>query len=244
MPFATEEVISKLEENLKKISSVTSMLDEVKTSEQMLEIILEGLDMHILDTIPTAFVCNCSKERVEKALVSIGKQELSQMIDDGETIEVNCDFCNHQYYFTVEELKSRCEIMLENYIKTILIEARTMLDMARTQIAPAAESYAATLALNAERIKALDGSIKCRYETGLAAKLSALTDAIAEKTDALEKAVCEAGDPTDVIATSAYVRDTVLSAMEALRGVCDEAETVTAKSFWPFPTYAELLFGV
>lgn len=105
MPFATEEVISKLEENLKKISSVTSMLDEGKTPEQMLEIILEGLDMHILDTIPTAFVCNCSKERVKKALVSIGKQELSQMIDDGETIEVNCDFCNHQYYFTVEELK-------------------------------------------------------------------------------------------------------------------------------------------
>jgi glutamine synthetase len=95
-----------------------------------------------------------------------------------------------------------------------------------------------------ERIKALDGGIPCRYETGLAAKLSALTDAIAEKTDALDKAVREAGDPTDVIATSAYIKDTVLPAMEALRAVCDEAETVTAKDFWPFPSYAELLFGV
>ncbi|MBR5424809.1 MAG: glutamine synthetase III [Clostridia bacterium] len=156
----------------------------------------------------------------------------------------NADMLISHGVFSQAELDSRCEIMLENYIKTILIEARTMLDMARTQIAPAAESYASTLALNAARIKALDGGIPCRYETGLAAKLSALTDAIAEKTDALDKAVREAGDPTDVIATSAYIKDTVLPAMEALRAVCDEAETVTAKDFWPFPSYAELLFGV
>ena len=156
----------------------------------------------------------------------------------------NADMLISHGVFSQAELTSRCEIMLENYIKTILIEARTMLDMARTQIAPAAESYASTLALNAARIKALDGGIPCRYETGLAAKLSALTDEIAEKTDALDKAVREAGDPTDVIATSAYIKDTVLPAMEALRAVCDEAETVTAKDFWPFPSYAELLFGV
>ncbi len=156
----------------------------------------------------------------------------------------NADMLISHGVFSQAELDSRCEIMLENYIKTILIEARTMLDMARTQIAPAAESYASTLALNAARIKALDGGIPCRYETGLAAKLSALTDAIAEKTDALDKAVREAGDPTDVIATSAYIKDTVLPAMEALRAVCDEAETVTAKDFWPFPSYSELLFGV
>ena len=156
----------------------------------------------------------------------------------------NADMLISHGVFSQAELDSRCEIMLENYIKTILIEARTMLDMARTQIAPAAESYASTLALNAARIKALDGGIPCRYETGLAAKLSALTDEITEKTDALDKAVREAGDPTDVIATSAYIKDTVLPAMEALRAVCDEAETVTAKDFWPFPSYAELLFGV
>ncbi|MBQ6022534.1 MAG: glutamine synthetase III [Clostridia bacterium] len=156
----------------------------------------------------------------------------------------NADMLISHGVFSQAELTSRCEIMLENYIKTILIEARTMLDMARTQIAPAAESYASTLALNAARIKALDGGIPCRYETGLAAKLSALTDEITEKTDALDKAVREAGDPTDVIATSAYIKDTVLPAMEALRAVCDEAETVTAKDFWPFPSYAELLFGV
>ena len=105
MPFAEEAVISKLEENLAKISSVTSMLDAGNSPEQMLQILLDGLDMQITDTLPTAFVCNCSRERVEKALISIGKAELQEMIDDGEEIEVNCDFCNTHYRLSVEELK-------------------------------------------------------------------------------------------------------------------------------------------
>lgn len=105
MPFATEEVIERLEQNLSNISSVTSMLDAGKTPEEMLQIILDGLDMEIVDTMPTAFVCGCSKERVEKALISIGKEELQQMIDEGEEIEVNCDFCNTHYHLSVDELK-------------------------------------------------------------------------------------------------------------------------------------------
>lgn len=105
MPFAEESVIDKLEQNLSQISSVTSLLDAGNTPEQMLEILLEGLDPEIMDTVPTAFRCNCDKKRVEKALIAIGKQELQSMIEDGEEIEVNCHFCNSHYKFSVDELK-------------------------------------------------------------------------------------------------------------------------------------------
>lgn len=105
MPFTEDEVIDRLEENLKKFSSVTTVLDEGKTPEEMLEMLLEGLDVVVTDKIPVSFQCNCSKSRVEKALISIGKKELQEMIDEGEEIEVNCHFCNTAYRFTVEELK-------------------------------------------------------------------------------------------------------------------------------------------
>ncbi len=105
MPFASEEVISRLEENLSKVASVTKMLEEGKTPEQMLEILLEGFDVEFVDKMPLQFFCNCTKSRVEKALISVGKKELQGMIDDGETIEVNCHFCNTNYEFTVDELK-------------------------------------------------------------------------------------------------------------------------------------------
>jgi len=106
MPFASEEIISKLEENLSKVASVTSMLEGGKSPEQMLEILLEGFDVEFTDKMSLQFFCNCSKSRVEKALISIGKKELKSMIDDGEAIEVNCHFCNKNYEFTVEELKN------------------------------------------------------------------------------------------------------------------------------------------
>lgn len=105
MPFASEEVIAKLEENLSKITSVTNILDAGNTPQQMLEMLLDGLDMRIVDEIPTSFVCNCDKKRIEKALISIGEKDLREMIADGEDIEVNCHFCNSKYTFTVEELK-------------------------------------------------------------------------------------------------------------------------------------------
>ena len=155
----------------------------------------------------------------------------------------NADMLISHGVFSQAELHSRCEIMLENYCKSVGIEARTMIEMAHTQILPAVEEYTASLALNASRKMALDGGIACRYEKSLVKKLSALTDAVAEKTAALEQAT--AALPTgDVIAESAAIRDTVLPAMEALRTCCDEAETLTDKKAWPFPTYAELLFGV
>ncbi len=105
MPFAEDDVIDRLEKNLSKISSVTTLLDNGNSPEQMLGILLEGLQPEITDTFPTAFYCSCDKKRVEKALISIGKQELQSMIDDGEEIEVNCHFCNTQYKFSIEELK-------------------------------------------------------------------------------------------------------------------------------------------
>lgn len=105
MPFTEEEVISKLEDNLKHVTSVTGMLEEGKTPEQILETLLEGFDIEINDRIPTQFHCNCSKERVEKALISIGKKEIKEMIDEGKEIELNCHFCNKNYLFSVEELK-------------------------------------------------------------------------------------------------------------------------------------------
>lgn len=105
MPFVTDEVLNKLEENIKKISSVTSMLDAGDTPEQMLGHVLDGLDMVVTDTLETKFACNCSHERIEKAIISVGKKDIQEMIDAGEEVEVKCHFCNTAYKFTVEELK-------------------------------------------------------------------------------------------------------------------------------------------
>ena len=105
MPFADEEMIDKLEKKIGEITSITSLLDENKTPEMILEYILGEFGLKILDKTPAQFECNCSKERVEKAIVSIGKKEIQQMIDDGKPIEVNCHFCSTHYNFTVEELK-------------------------------------------------------------------------------------------------------------------------------------------
>lgn len=110
LPFATDEVISKLEENLSKIKSVTSMLDAGNSPEQMLEIILDGFDIEITDTMPANYKCNCSKERTAKAIISLGRREISEMVEDGESIEVNCQFCQSHYQFTVDDLKEMLEV--------------------------------------------------------------------------------------------------------------------------------------
>lgn len=112
MPFAEEEVISRLEQNVQKINSVTNLLEEGHTPESLLEKVLEGFDMQINEKMDTCFHCNCSKERVAKALISIGRKELNEMIQEGKPIEMNCHFCNTNYNFTVEELKEilrRCK---------------------------------------------------------------------------------------------------------------------------------------
>ena len=105
MPFAKEETISRLEENLKKVTSVTELLDRGYSPEQLLRELLGDLGLEITDTVPTQFYCDCSKERVEKAVASIGRKELEEMIGDGEDIEVKCHFCGAAYNYTIEELK-------------------------------------------------------------------------------------------------------------------------------------------
>ena len=106
MPFAEDEVIDKVEESLKHIHSVTSLLEQGMTPENMLHHLLGDLDLEILDRMPAQYACNCSKERVAKAIASIGRADLEDMIQAGETIETNCQFCGSHYYFTTEELKS------------------------------------------------------------------------------------------------------------------------------------------
>lgn len=105
MPFIEDAVLDKLEENINKITSVTEMLDKGYTPENILETVLEGMDIEYTDKMPTQFYCNCSKERVEKALISVGKKDIQEMINDGKEIEMNCHFCNTNYQFSVEELK-------------------------------------------------------------------------------------------------------------------------------------------
>ena len=105
MPFVEDAVVDRLEANIAKLDPVTTMLDKGMTPEQILETVLEGMDVEYTDTMPTQFACNCSKERVEKALISIGKKDIQEMIQDGKPIEMHCHFCNTSYQFTVEELK-------------------------------------------------------------------------------------------------------------------------------------------
>lgn len=105
MPFADEAIIEKLEQNLTQIPSVTTMLDEGMTPEDMLKKVLEGMDVEFTDTLPVEFYCNCSKERIEKALISVGEKELKDMIADGKPIDVNCHFCNTNYTFSIEDLQ-------------------------------------------------------------------------------------------------------------------------------------------
>lgn len=105
LPFADDAVVTQLEANLQYVDSVTNMLEEGKSPEDILRQILEPMELEVLDTIPTGFRCDCSKERTGAAIASLGRKDLKELIDAGETIEVKCQFCNSAYYFTVDEMK-------------------------------------------------------------------------------------------------------------------------------------------
>ena len=111
MPFASDETISRLEENVKKSKSVTDMLKSGMTPEQMLETLLNGFSVEVQETLPVQFTCKCSKERVEKALILIGKEELEKIVADGKEEEIKCRFCNHSYRFLPDELSGLLEEM-------------------------------------------------------------------------------------------------------------------------------------
>ncbi len=146
--------------------------------------------------------------------------------------------------FTVDELKSRRDIMLENYCKSVVIEANTMINMVHKRIAPAITRFTSDLAKQAAEKKFLFPDLACDYETELITKLSTLTDSIAQRTDELEEAVVGLQNAEDIVAESILIRDTVLPKMCELRIPCDRAELLTAKSYWPFPTYGDILFSV
>lgn len=105
MPYAEEAVIARLEDNLRRFPSVTAALEAGNTPEQMLGILLDGLDMEIGESMDMRYHCDCSRKRVERAMISLGKKEIEEMIAEGKEVEVGCQFCNKKYKFTVEELE-------------------------------------------------------------------------------------------------------------------------------------------
>ncbi len=155
----------------------------------------------------------------------------------------NMDMLVSQGVFRESELRSRYEIQLENYTRTVKIEALTMVDMVRREILPAVEKSAAHLAAAAADKKSAGISVS-GYETRLGEKLSALMDEIDIAAEGLEGAIEKLDSAGDVTAEACFIRDGILPAMEKLRTPCDAAETIVPKEDWPFPTYGDLLFGV
>ena len=156
----------------------------------------------------------------------------------------NADMLIAQGVFTQAELESRCEIMLENYVKAVNIEALTMVDMAKKQILPAIEDYVASLVTTVSRKMKISSDIPKTYETEIISKLSSLADLIYDRTNVLEATTAKLKDIDDILEQSYYIRDEILAKMASLRVAADEAETLTDKKYWPFPTYGDLLFGV
>ena len=156
----------------------------------------------------------------------------------------NVEMLTSHKVFSERELQSREEIMLENYCKTVVIEANTMVDMAKCSYAPAIAKYTAYMAENAAAKKALDSSIPCEYEIGIVKRLSVLCDRVSKAADELQSAVIKLDDAENIDSEAYMIRDTVLVKMANLRTAVDEAETITSKDFWPFPSYADMLFSV
>lgn len=156
----------------------------------------------------------------------------------------NVDMLTSQGVYSETELKSRCDIMLDNYCKAVLIEAETMVDMAEKQLIPAVEKYVSKICETAISKKNFMPDISCDYEHGMVKTLSSLTERGQALTSELKEAVVHVKDFCDIISEADYIRDGILPKMSALRAVVDEAETKTAAEYWPIPTYGELLFGV
>lgn len=156
----------------------------------------------------------------------------------------NVDMLIAHKVYTLPEIRSRYEITLENYCKTVRIEALTMVDMVRKEILPAVEAYAGDLAKTLAAKTSVVPSVAGKYEKGIITKLSSLADEIDEAASELESAIIKLDAISDITESSFMIRDVLLQKMAELRVVCDEAETITAEKYWPFPTYDQLLFGV
>ena len=156
----------------------------------------------------------------------------------------NRSMLKHHRIFSESEIRSRYEIMLDNYCKPIVIEARTMPAMASRDILPAIEAYAADLAAAVSAKQSIMPDLPCTYEKSRIRKLSMLVDQIDDAVRVLEDALISLGLVSDVTTQANMIRDEILPDMNLLRAPVDEAETLTAAKYWPFPTYGELLFGV
>ena len=146
--------------------------------------------------------------------------------------------------FSEAEIRSRYEICLENYCKTVNIEGLTMVDMARKEILPAVEAYLGNLSGTVAAKTAAVPGLACKYEKDLISKLSKLADEISDAASSLDTTLIRLKAIPDVTDAAYVIRDVVLQKMAELRVVCDEAESITADKYWPFPTYGDLLFGV
>ncbi|MBR1772327.1 MAG: glutamine synthetase III [Eubacterium sp.] len=158
--------------------------------------------------------------------------------------EKNKEMLIRHKVFTESEIHSRCEIMLENYVKTVNIEGLTMVDMVRKNYLPAMERYIFRLAQTTSLMREVSPNIKVNYEVSTMERLSELTDSILEAVEALEKALATFKTFENVFESSEFVRDDMLPAMDTLRKFVDEAEMLTSQRDWPFPSYGQLLFSV
>ncbi|MCR5214943.1 MAG: glutamine synthetase III [Eubacterium sp.] len=158
--------------------------------------------------------------------------------------EKNVKMLTEHKVFTETELQSRCEIMLENYVKTVNIEGNTMVDMVRKNYLPAMERYLYRLAETTSLMKQVSSKVKCNYEVSTMERLSELTDSILEAVSELENVLATFKGLDDIFESSAYVRDKMLPSMNELRKYVDEAEMLTSQKDWPFPSYGQLLFSV
>ena len=156
----------------------------------------------------------------------------------------NVDLLTSHDVMSLAEIKSRYEITLENYCKTVNIEGLTMIDMARKEILPAVESYVKDLSETLVAKTAVLPTVSAKYERTLIEKLSVIVEEIDDAANSLESSLIEYKTITDVTKSAALIRDVILQKMAELRIVADEAETLTAEKYWPFPTYDKLLFGV
>ena len=187
-----------------------------------------------------------SDEWVREAVEERGLSNLKTTADAMPHLldQKNMDMLMSHKVFSRSELQSRCEIMLENYCKSVNIEGHTMVDMVRKNYLPAIEDYLYSLAKTTSLMKSVSQHVKCNYEISTMERLSELTDYILERVQDLEVALEDLKKYDDVMETSQAIRDDVIPRMEHLRKHVDEAEMLTSEACWPFPSYGKLLFSV
>ena len=186
------------------------------------------------------------EEWVEEATKVRGLSNLKTTADAMPHLldQKNMDMLMSHKIFTETELHSRCEIMLENYCKTVNIEGHTMVDMVRKNYLPSIEEYLYSLARTTSMMKSVSDHVKCNYEVSTMERLSELTDYILDRVRDLEKALEDLKGMEDIMNTSERIRDDVIPKMEHLRKHVDEAEMLMPEKCWPFPSYGKLLFSV